>query len=216
MILQLLQPFEPKRVYTDVSQCAIPLSFQGSSILASPRRKKLTQAVMLLVVAFFGFAVGFWYQVILTNVNPVPSPPYGASELIVDFITVNGPDINGGYFTSYCCSGCTNFDDGADRIAALNRVNPPVVTCDFRIGANSSGYLLLIIFNTAWEASYQAYFGTSSNDPTVSFVSMPACANQCTVGPVTAQYFRFGFAASESHDSSKSVDLSITVKGFLI
>jgi hypothetical protein len=185
-------------------------------------KRNFTIAASLLVVAVLSFYVGLFYPQIASQ-SPFNPRPYGLSGLIVDYVTVNGPAINDrapsgeGFYQSSCCpdsicSGLNGF--GVDRLAALNQQNPPEFSCSFRIGANTSGFLWVIVFNTDWDLAYRAMFTTSSSDNTVAFVSMPDCANNCTVGPVTVQWFKLGFAASADHDSSRYVTLSVTVLGF--
>ncbi|MGD0477338.1 MAG: hypothetical protein ABSB29_04115 [Nitrososphaerales archaeon] len=179
-------------------------------------RRNFVVAVSLVGVAILSFYGGLFYPLISSQLNPYGAPN-GYSGLIVDYVTVNGPAINGGFYQSSCCpysicSGVNGF--GLGRLDALNQQNPPKITCNFRINANTSGFLLVIVFNTDWDITYRTAFTTSSTDNTVALVSMPDCGNSCYVSPVTAQWFRFGFAASADHDPAKYVTLSITVRGY--
>ena len=182
----------------------------------SDLRRNLTVAVSLIVVAILSFYVGLFYPIIASPLSPYEAPN-GYSGLIVDYVTVNGPAINGGTYQSSCCpnSICSSLSGfGLDRLDALNQQNPPKITCSLRIGTNTSGFLLVIVFNTDWDITYRTAFTTSSTDNTVTFVSMPSCGSNCQVSPVTAQWFRFGFAASADHDPAKYVALSITIRGY--
>jgi|GEM_PF-4018702 hypothetical protein len=187
-----------------------------SSIRRHATRTNIAIAASLFIVAIVSFSGGLFYPQIVSQVNSY-SAPNGYSGLIVDYVTVNGPAINGGAYQSSCCpnsicSGLNGF--GVDRIIALNQQNPPVIACGFRVLANTTGYLLLIVFNTDWDIGYRVSFSTSSSDKTVTFVSMPDCTTDCIVNPITAQTFRIGFAASADHNSAEYVTLTITVRGF--
>jgi len=173
-------------------------------------------AVSLIVVAIVSFCGGFFYPQIINEAYP-PRTLIGYSGLIVDYVSVNGPAINGGFYQSSCCpnsvcSGLNGF--GIDRLVALNQQNPPVVSCSFRVAANTTGYLLLIVFNTDWDIAYHAGFGTSSSDRTVTFVSLPTCTNDCIVNPAAVQTFNIGFEASADHNPAEYVTLTITVNGY--
>lgn len=191
-------------------------SERRSSIRRYATRTNVAIVASLLIVATVSFFGGLFYPQIVNQVNSYEAPN-GYSGLIVDYVSVNGPEINGGFYQSSCCptSICTGFDGfGVDRIIALNQQNPPVISCGFRVAANTTGYLLLIVFNTDWDISYRVAFSTSSSDKTVTFVSLPDCLSDCIVNPITAQTFRIGFAASANHDSAGHVMLTITVRGF--
>ncbi len=191
-------------------------SERGSSTRRHATRTNIAIAASLIIVAIASFFGGLFYPQISSQVNP-SGTPIGYSGLIVDYVTVNGPAINGGWYKSSCCpySICSGFSGfGVDRIVALNQQNPPVIACGFRIAANTSGYLLLLVFNTDWDIAYHAEFRTTSSDRTVTFVSLPLCTNDCVVSPASAQTFRIGFAASADHDLAETVTLTITVEGY--
>lgn len=176
--------------------------------------RRLVTAATVFVIVLLSFAAGLFYSQIVSQGRPLQGPD-GFSGLIVDYVSINGPAINGGTYPSYCCGGCSEINGfGMDRLDALNKLNPPIITCSFHIGANTSGYFWVIVYNTDWDITYRASFDMTSSDRTVTFVSTPACGNACYVDPVASQWFKLGFTASAEHNPSETVTISITVKGY--
>jgi hypothetical protein len=175
-------------------------------------RRNLVIAAALLIMLVVGFFGGLYYVFLTTRPSPLG---IGWSGLVVNYIIVNGPAINGGGYPSYCCPDCSTWNGfGANRINVLNQQNPPKASCTFKINANTSGYLLLNVFNTDADFDYATHFVTSSTDPTITYVSLPDCSSACIINATTSQWFKFGFVAGPTHDSAEEVTLYVTVIGY--
>jgi hypothetical protein len=162
--------------------------------------------------------MGFYY----VTLSDIRKTGYGWSGLIVNYASVNGDAVYNpaaaGYvsYTSSCCMvDCSAWEGfGINRVDNLNRQIPPTISCSFKIDANTTGYILLNLFNTDWDYSYAARFSYATSDHSVRFVDVPQCLGGCYVNATTAQWFRFGFQATPAHDRATIVTLSITVTGY--